>query len=129
MLYVKKIIRNSLNTLFTVLPAVLSLIAALKTSLLFLGLTVVSLFVAIWILPYVKRRENIWMFVLSAACFIPVNIQVVILVMTSFFFKDEPIVLSVLQGLLYYFILFSFEEILLGLITQRIWKRQHKIVA
>lgn len=129
MFYVKKSIRPVFTVLLTILPIAFSILASVKTSLLFLALAIVCLFLAVWLLPYVKGHESIWMFILSGVCLIPINIKTITLLLSSFVFEDDTFVLQLLKGLLLIFILFSTEEIILGTITRLIWKRQNKTIA
>lgn len=81
------------------------------------------------LVPLFKGRENLWMFATVALSAIPVNVKL-ILFLEKFggVFFPSLLPFALLRGVLYYCILFAVEEIIMGVITRLIWKRQKKSV-
>ena len=75
-----------------------------------------------------KRRESLWIFILTALVLIPFNVQTIMSLITfveahtkiRWFIKAAICMFS-------YIVLFSIEEILGGVIGRMIWKRQFAI--
>lgn len=108
-------------------PFALSLSAALMRSLLLGALAVLSLFLAVRLLPACRHRENLWMFLLAALAGIPINLTASAVLLRTFFSSQEWGIARFLWGILLYAILFSTEQIILGVITRLLWKAQYPI--
>lgn len=109
--------------------AALSLIAALNQSLLLLILFPVLHFVVIRITPAFRHHESLWMFILVAVSSIPLNISILLWMIEHMdFLFDTFFVLVVFRAALCYTVLFSIEEVVMGLITRLLWKKQRKLV-
>ena len=119
--------RINKGVLTLAIPAVLSLITVLKHSVVLLVLMIISHFIIIKFVPVFKGKENVWMFVFVAISSIPINFYIMLLLnewdllFTSFF------ALGVLRCILYYLVLFSMEEIIMGITTRVIWRKQYKL--
>lgn len=119
--------RINKGVLTLAIPAVLSLITVLKHSVVLLVLLIISHFIIIKFVPVFKGKENVWMFVFVAISSIPINFYIMLLLnewdllFTSFF------ALGVLRCILYYLVLFSMEEIIMGITTRMIWRKQYKL--
>lgn len=119
--------RINKGVLTLAIPAVLSLITVLKHSVVLLVLLIISHFIIIKFVPVFKEKENVWMFVFVAISSIPINFYIMLLLnewdllFTSFF------ALGVLRCILYYLVLFSMEEIIMGITTRVIWRKQYKL--
>lgn len=119
--------RINKGVLTLAIPAVLSLITVLKHSVVLLVLLIISHFIIIKFVPLFKGKENVWMFVFVAISSIPINFYIMLLLnewdllFTSFF------ALGVLRCILYYLVLFSMEEIIMGITTRVIWRKQYKL--
>lgn len=111
-----------------VIPAVLSTMAVLKRSMILLALLIVIHFVILRVVPSFKGRENVWMFIFVAVSSIPLNIYVLILVNEWGFLFGSMFILGILRSVLFYVMLLSLEEIVMGVVTRLIWKRQYKLV-
>lgn len=110
-----------------VIPLILSLICVLKEIWILLLFCVAALFAIVGLVPLFKRRESIWMFVFVAAAACPVNIK-----LTCWFIIEGPGFVGawygdIFLGLLMCGVLMSVEEIVFGVITRLIWKRQYKL--
>lgn len=111
-----------------VIPAVLSTMAVFKRSMILLALLIVIHFVILRVVPSFKGRENVWMFIFVAVSSIPLNIYVLILVNEWGFLFGSMFILGILRSVLFYVMLLSLEEIIMGVVTRLIWKRQYKLV-
>lgn len=105
----------------------LAVLFAWRGSLPCLIADIVLLFFAVCFLPCCRGHENIWMFVLVAWTGIPINVKLVRMI-TGVLQMDEgmfPLVL--LREILLYIIVFCIEELVLGVLTRLIWRRQKRI--
>lgn len=117
---------NLLSLLFVLIPlAVASLGAGLK-SVALMALTIPVLFLLVKFLPFCRHRENLWMFTFTAISVIPINCYV-IRKMDLLVYFNGSMVKCFLWSVLVFFILLAVEEIVLGLITRLIWRRQYKL--
>lgn len=121
--------RNRLSGL-TVLPIVISIASAHYKMLWLIPVAVLSLFVLVGTLPFCRKRENLWMFVLTAFCSIPVNW----FLLTNFeiwknvlYSGGESRILTKIVIVEYMMVLTGVEEIILGLLTRMLWRKQYKL--
>lgn len=110
------------------IPAVLSIMTVLKHSVILFVLLVIIHFVILRIVPAFKGRENLWMFIFVAISSVPLNIYILTFVNEWELLFGTIFVLGILKCILYYVILFSVEEIIFGVITRLIWRKQYKLV-
>ncbi len=108
------------------IPAVFSLIAVLKHFWLLFAVFILTSFIVVGVAPVCKRRENLWMFISVAVSFIPVNIYLLMLLNEWDLVSSTSWILGGMQCVLYYGIVFSVEQIVMGVITRAIWKKQYK---
>lgn len=120
------------NRLFglTVLPIVISIASAHYKMLWLIPVAVISMFVLVGTLPFCRKRENLWMFVLTAFCSIPVNW----FLLTNFeiwknvlYSGGENRILTKIVIVEYMMVLTGVEEIILGLLTRMLWRKQYKL--
>lgn len=121
--------RNRLSGL-TVLPIVISIASAHYKMLWLIPVAVLSMFVLVGTLPFCRKRENLWMFVLTAICSIPVNW----FLLTNFeiwknvlYSGGESRILTKIVIVEYMMVLTGVEEIILGLLTRMLWRKQYKL--
>ena len=121
--------RNRLSGL-TVLPIVISIASAHYKMLWLIPVAVLSMFVLVGTLPFCRKRENLWMFVLTAFCSIPVNW----FLLTNFeiwknvlYSGGESRILTKIVIVEYMMVLTGVEEIILGLLTRMVWRKQYKL--
>ena len=121
--------RNRLSGL-TVLPIVISIASAHYKMLWLIPVAVLSMFVLVGTLPFCRKRENLWMFVLTAFCSIPVNW----FLLTNFeiwknvlYSGGESRILTKIVIVEYMMVLTVVEEIILGLLTRMLWRKQYKL--
>lgn len=92
-----------------------------------LPVTVAAIIAVIAVMPVYRRRESLWIFVITAAASIPVNIRLSIL-LDKWDILDMGIPFSeYIVALFLCMMLFSVEEIILGVAGRLIWRRQYKI--
>lgn len=121
--------RNRLSGL-TVLPIVISIASAHYKMLWLIPVAVISMFVLVGTLPFCRKRENLWMFVLTAFGSIPVNW----FILTNFeiwknvlYSGGENRILTKIVIVEYMMVLTGVEEIILGLLTRMLWRKQYKL--
>ena len=121
--------RNRLSGL-AVLPIVISIVSAHYKMLWLIPVAVISMFVLVGTLPFCRKRENLWMFVLTAFCSIPVNW----FLLTNFeiwknvlYSGGENRILTKIVIVEYMMVLTGVEEIILGLLTRMLWRKQYKL--
>lgn len=112
-----------LNTQLLI-PPVLSLFAARNPSVLLIVLAVLSHFVVLWLTPCCRGRENIWMFVLVAISSIPLNLFCLRWLYEEDLLFGSFFVLGIFRIMLYYTVLLSIEEVIMGLFSRLIWQKQ-----
>lgn len=111
----------------TCIPIALSWVTVHGKSVLLFILFVLAHFIIMGIVPAFRKRENVWMFILVAVTSIPINIFILLQLNRIDMLFNSLFVLGVLRCVLYYSVLFSIEEIIMGLITRLLWKKQYKI--
>jgi len=109
------------------IPIALSWVAVLGKSVLIFALFVLAHFIIMGIVPGFRKRENVWMFILVAVTSIPINIFILLQLNQIDMLFNSLFILGVLRCVLYYSVLFSIEEIIMGIITRLLWKKQYKI--
>ncbi len=89
----------------------------------------VSHFLLLRFVPLFKGRENLWMFLMTALSAIPVNIGFLIEFGTyGVIFYPSFLPAAILRGALYFFVLFSAEEVIMASLTRLIFKNQKKTI-
>ncbi len=109
------------------IPFVFSWIAVVKHSvLLFVALFFLH-FILLKIVPGFRRRESLWMFIIVSVSSIPFNLYILSYLDECGFIFGSMFILGVLKCVLYYIVILSVEELVMGVLTRLIWKRQYKI--
>lgn len=111
----------------SLLPISMSIVGAIKHSTIPIVLLPIALLIAVALTPWARKRENIWMFLLVAVSGIPVNIVLIRWLLGLSVFETHFFVLAFFRSVALYLILFSMEELILGVVTRMIWKKQYKI--
>lgn len=112
-------------------PVGLSLVAAHIQSLWLAAATVILIFIFVAVMPYCRKRENLWVFLLVAAASIPINLFILgkydlwIYLTAS---GEKHGIVYYMSLIEYTLLLSSIEEVIAGLIARLIWKRQYKLV-
>lgn len=118
---------NRIQIALGALPAMLSVGFLVNHSWLFLMLCVLSLFFIVGIVPVFKRRESLYMFILVGIAGLPINIRLSYWLVSEEFISSGFLVGNILWGTLLCCVFFSVEEIVFGVVTRFIWKKQYKI--
>ena len=108
------------------IPFVLSVVAVLKHSIAMFIIFILVHFIILKIIPAFKHCENIGMFVIVAFSSIPINVYIFKVLIDLELLFDSFLVVNILRGVLYYIVLLSIEEIIMGILTRWIWKKQYK---
>lgn len=109
----------------------LSLLAAHVQSLWLAAATGFLIFIFVAVVPYCRKRESLWVFLLIGAASIPINLFILgkydlwIYLTAS---GEKHGIVYYMSLIEYTLLLSSIEEIIGGLIARLIWKRQYKLV-
>lgn len=80
-------------------------------------LTILYLFLFLYLSPLTKGRENLWMFIMIIFIFIPLN-RHMIRFLLNFFSYDIEMAFLLAAGF------WTLEQILFGIVTRMIWPKQ-----
>ena len=127
MLFIKRM-ATAFQICITLLPAGMSLYAVGARSLPMALLSVAAIFTIVAILPICRQRESIWVFFILFMTVTPINITVIIKVLSSWLFDGSLLITNILRGGLFYLISLSIEELACGFVARLIWRRQCKAI-
>ena len=88
---------------------------------------IAAVLLSITIVPGFKGRENCSLFALLAVTAIPANLRAVLMALHAdvvTVIVQGKTVISVMVGIMFYALLFSLEQIILGVIVRTVWPRQ-----
>ena len=109
-------------------PTALSALMVVKQSVaLFLAYILVH-FLILKIVPVFRHRENIGMFILLIFSTIPVNLFIVCMLGSMDDLCGILLFSRIFRCIIYYMMLLSVEEVVMGVITRCIWRKQYKAV-
>ncbi|MBR2869476.1 MAG: hypothetical protein IKB88_10515 [Clostridia bacterium] len=101
------------------IPFVLSLVSVLTFSVPVLVVCVAVIFLEVALVPLFKGYENVWMFVITSVALIPTNTALSYLAVDSgFVFEATELFAFIVYAATVYFVLFSMEQILFGVIAR-----------
>lgn len=109
------------------IPILLSYTFLIWQSWVILIICIVSLFLIIGIVPLFKRRESLYMFILVALSGFPINIELSYWIISEEYIDSGFLIGNIVWAMLLCCTFFSIEEIVFGVITRMIWKRQYKL--
>lgn len=94
-----------------------------------LSVTIIFLFLFVGFLPVCKKRENLWMFVLSSILLLPTNIKATtnISQWLEMGLNMDLSIIKILICCMFLHIIICFEQIGLGFLTRLIWKKQYVV--
>ena len=115
--------KKAFCVLLAVLPTVCSVASMFRFRCILIAAAVVLLFAAVAILPQARHRENVWMFVLALPVTIPINLM--LLFRFYGYFESDYMLNNVLCVILFFGMAVSMEEVALGIVTRRIWRKQY----
>ena len=102
------------------IPVLLS-VAAVQDASLWLGLTaIVALFVLLWCIPFCKGRESLFSFLMVTLMGLPMNVRIVIFLWEHEIIGDPFWVSGVLWSVVLFGMLFSVEQIIVGIVAKAI---------
>lgn len=112
-----------------VLPVVISFASARCRLLWLIPVAVIMMFVLVAALPFCRKHENLWVFVLTAVSSLPVNWLLLTKFdsWTDYLYSGGGAISEKMVIIEYMMILMGVEEIILGLITRLIWRKQYKL--
>ena len=99
-------------------------VAAAKKSVVLSVISIIFVFLFVFLAQIAKKKENFWMFVISTITLLPANIKIAVLACS---YISESKILSVSVAILLFFLLAGAEQILLGFITRAIKRNQSEI--
>lgn len=108
------------------LPPLLSLRAVYINSLRAGIIAVISIFLVVKIVPFCHKRESIWLFIVCAYSFLPINFVLAGQIIMNLGEKISEMIYW-LRYVEYILILASIEEVLMGFIGRLLWRRQYKL--
>lgn len=120
--------RNLCLLLLMIIPLISTIGYVCSRSTGLLLATGIYFFLFVWLVPICKHKENLWMFILVAIASVPINILVIYEAIFVGLLTETPIVAKFLWGVLLYCVVFSVEEIVFGLVTRIIWRKQYKLL-
>ncbi len=90
--------------------------------------TALILFIIVmkWV-PFIKKEENMWAFLIGLFATIPVNIRMASEIMYNIFDYLNPIS-KFIYGCIAYLCFLAVEEIIIGIITRLIWNNQKESI-
>ena len=118
---------NKIQISLGILPAILSVGFLVNQSWLILLFCVLSLFIIVGIVPIFKKRESLYMFILVGIAGLPINIRLSYWLVSEEFISSGFLLGNILWVALLCCVFFSVEEIVFGIVTRLIWKKQYKI--
>lgn len=96
------------------LPLPVTIIGLASHKYFALVIALVLLVITVTLLPMFRKNANLWAFVFTAALSVPINIYAILLLSDLDLFFYETMFMNILMGILYYCVLFSTEEIIVG---------------
>lgn len=121
-----KTVIKAVQLVIGAVPIVFSVVFLARHSWIYLLLCVISMFAVVAVLPLCRKRESLYMFCIVGFAGFPVNLRLALRLVIDGFFGENLFT----KGLWCFFIccvFFSVEEIIFGIITRMIWKRQYVI--
>lgn len=113
----------------SVFPVVIAIIAVCLKSVWLCAAVVPLIFILVFFLPYCRRRENLWVFVWTGLCALPINwfILTYFPMWKEYLFDDRNKLLLFISVFEYVLIFTGVEELFMGLICRMLFKRQYKL--
>ena len=120
--------KKSRLSVFVLLPILISILSAYYEVLWLIPVVVILMFVLVGTIPFCRKNENLWMFVLTGFCSIPVNWFLLIKFnMWMYLYSDSGKIITTLIIIQYMIALTGLEEVVLGLFTRILWKKQYRL--
>lgn len=107
------------------LPTLLSYYSIKHSSLFLAVICFIFHFLVLKAVPEFKKRESLWMFIAVTFSSIPINVYTVKI--CADFFADSYKFMAIIRVSIIYVILFSIQQLVMGILTRIIWKRQYRL--
>ncbi len=126
MAYIRALYRRGIcYTIY--LPLLIALLYAVSGQLFYILLFVAALLLSIAITPAYKKIENCSIFALLTISSIPINLRIVLMIARSSFVQSyarKQLLVIFMIDLLAYGMLFSIEQIAVGILARLLWPKQ-----
>ena len=111
------------------LPMSTSILTVYYKALWLIPVVVILIFILIGTMPICRKNENLWIFVLTGFCSIPVNVFLLTKynVWMDYLYNGSGKIHKIALIIGYTIVLTGMEEIVLGLFTRILWKKQCKL--
>lgn len=111
------------------LPMSTSILTVYYKALWLIPVVVILIFILIGTMPICRKNENLWMFVLTGFCSIPVNVFLLTKfnVWMDYLYNGSGKIHKIALITGYTIVLTGMEEIVLGVLTCVLWKKQCKL--
>ena len=109
------------------IPCAFSILAVIKHSVIMFLLFILIHFLMIKVTPAFKYNENIAMFVMVGFSSMPINIYILKILNDINIISSSYLLLNIFRFALYYIVLLSVEEVIMGVLTRSIWRKQYKV--
>ena len=107
---------------------VISFIAGKTMSVIWVISWGVILFVIVGVFPVYRHQHNIWLFILTAVGSIPINTKLLgYELLLAMFDSGVPIIGTLIARVQVYFMLFTLQEIVVGIVGQMVWSKQWEV--
>lgn len=112
-----------------ILPMLTSILSVYYNALWLIPVVVILIFMLIGTMPICRKNENLWMFVLTGFCSIPINVFLLTKfnVWMDYLYNGSGKVHMIVLIIGYTIVLTGMEELVLGLLTRVLWKKQCKL--
>lgn len=112
-----------------ILPMLTSILSVYYNALWLIPVVVILIFMLIGTMPICRKNENLWMFVLTGFCSIPINVFLLTKfnVWMDYLYNGSGKVHMIVLIIGYTIVLAGMEELVLGLLTRVLWKKQCKL--
>ena len=112
-----------------ILPMLTSILSVYYNALWLIPVVVILIFMLIGTMPICRKNENLWMFVLTGFCSIPINVFLLTKfnVLMDYLYNGSGKVHMIVLIIGYTIVLAGMEELVLGLLTRVLWKKQCKL--
>ena len=106
-----------------------SILSVYYNALWLIPVVVILIFMLIGTMPICRKNENLWMFVLTGFCSIPINVFLLTKfnVWMDYLYNGSGKVHMIVLIIGYTIVLAGMEELVLGLLTRVLWKKQCKL--
>ncbi len=113
--------------LLTIIPAFFSTYGSIYRNIILILSSIIMTFLLVIIIPFCRKRENLWMFLFHAFISIPTNILLAKNI--GYYYAYEILefkVFFVPFSIFFFFVVLSIEEVIISIITRAIWRKQKR---